>query len=523
MAVAGGMILLMGLFLVYDYTGTLILGDLKVPFQTLGNIKYVIAGLIITGFGVKAGMFPLHGWLPKAYTAAPTPATAVLSGILKKTGIFGILITSEFILGGDIKVSFVLLVLGLITMLLGGFFAMFQRNIKRILAYSSMSQMGYIILGISLMGLLGEDKAIAFYGTIYHVINHAIFKVLLFMCAGLIYIVLHELSINEISGFGRKKYILKTVFLVGLCAIIGMPGFAGFTSKTLLHHAVSEAHHIYGGWFVFVEILFTLSSAFTVAYLLKIFIAVFVEENQYCTKKLKMEVSKKLNRIAFLPMCVLAALLIYIGMKPEFIMNILGKASVPFNVGNEFHSFDFYSLDNIKTSLLTILLGFFIYVAFVRTVLIKGDREHRYYDNLVLNWFNINTDFFRPLGRFLIIGFSVILKIIDESLTTTALLTTNAIEVFGRREIEVPRNSSSKASKRVRKALNVSFNFTDMNDNLYSEKDVESITHILEGEEKLITTIKGEFNRLRNVLNSVTYSIFVFAIVLIVILLVMLL
>jgi hypothetical protein len=201
----------------------------------------------------------------------------------------------------------------------------------------------------------------------------------------------------------------------------------------------------------------------------------------------------------------------------------LGKASVPFNVGNEFHSFDFYSLDNIKTSFLTILLGFFIYVAFVRTVLIKGDREHRYYDNLVLNWFNINTDFFRPLGRFLIIGFSVILKIIDESLTTTALLTTNAIEVFGRREIEVPRNSSSKASKRVRKALNVSFNFTDMNDNLYSEKDVESITHILEGEEKLITTIKGEFNRLRNVLNSVTYSIFVFAIVLIVILLVMLL
>ena len=163
MAVAGGLVLLMGLFLMYNYTQTLEISQLYDKIYTIGNMKYVISALIIIGFGVKAGMFPLHNWLPKAHPAAPAPASAILSGILLKTGIFGILVTSQIIMKGDIYISTAIFVLGLINMFLGGLLAIFQRNIKRILAYSSMSQMGYILVGIGLMGILKEHNAVAIY------------------------------------------------------------------------------------------------------------------------------------------------------------------------------------------------------------------------------------------------------------------------------------------------------------------------------------------------------------------------
>ncbi|QGU96618.1 hypothetical protein GOM49_17355 [Clostridium bovifaecis] len=129
MAVSGGLILLMGLFLLYDYTKTLDIIELQTAAKTLGDIKYLIAALIIIGFGVKAGMAPLHIWLPKAHPAAPAPASAILSGILLKTGIFGIIITTE-IMGGDSNIALAILTLGFVNMFLGGLLAMFQRNIK---------------------------------------------------------------------------------------------------------------------------------------------------------------------------------------------------------------------------------------------------------------------------------------------------------------------------------------------------------------------------------------------------------
>lgn len=176
MAVTGGLILLMGLFLLYNYTQTLDIGELKASVSNLGDIKYLIVTLIIIGFGIKAGMVPLHIWLPKAYTAAPTPATVVLSAVLAKTGIFGIIVTIEVIMSGDFVISIIILVIGFLNMFIGGFLAMMQRNIKRILAYSSMSQIGYILIGIGLIGILKEDRTIAIYATLYHVINHGILK-----------------------------------------------------------------------------------------------------------------------------------------------------------------------------------------------------------------------------------------------------------------------------------------------------------------------------------------------------------
>ena len=221
MAVTGGLILLMGLFLLYNSTQTLDISELRVKVSILGNIKYLIVTLIIIGFGVKAGMVPLHIWLPKAYPSAPTPATVVLSAVLAKTGIFGIILTIEVIMSGDFIISIIILVIGFLNMFIGGILAMMQRNIKRILAYSSMSQIGYILVGIGLIGILKENRIIAIYGTLYHVINHGIFKALLFMGTGTIYLVLNELSINKIGGFGIDKRVLKILFFIGMLSIIG--------------------------------------------------------------------------------------------------------------------------------------------------------------------------------------------------------------------------------------------------------------------------------------------------------------
>ncbi|MBM7869075.1 formate hydrogenlyase subunit 3/multisubunit Na+/H+ antiporter MnhD subunit [Clostridium pascui] len=487
MAVTGGLVLLMGLFLLYNYTQTLDIYELRYLLKDMGNIKYVITGLIIFGFGIKAGMIPLHIWLPKAHPAAPAPASAILSGVLLKTGIFGILITAEIIVPGDIYVSLVLLILGFLTMFIGGFLAMFQRNIKRILAYSSMSQMGYIIVGIALVGMLQEHKGIALYATLYHIINHMIFKVLLFMGAGIIYMALHELSINGIGGFGRNKKILKIAFLIGLCGIIGMPGFNGFISKNMLHHALSEAVHLYGGfWLHFGEVIFTISSAFTTAYLLKLFIAVFIEKSNQEIDNIKMKITGR----ALASMSVLAFITVFIGIYPQFIMKILDKAVETFNI---YHKVDvhFYTIENIKSSFTSIGLGVLIYVFFIRKVLRKGAGQNWWYENIALNWFSLEKNVYIPVFKMLFKVSSFILRICDEGLLKLIGLIGNMMSKLGKMPLEYNVNSSE----------------------MFIEK-VNPINYINKSKVTATTNLNKEMGKASYKMNSITYSIYIFGVVL---------
>lgn len=498
MAITGGLILLMGLFLLFDYTKTLDIMELQTAFKSLGNVKYFIVSLIIIGFGVKAGMVPLHVWLPKAHPAAPAPASAVLSGILLKTGIFGILVTVEIIMEGDPIVSTVILILGFINMLVGGFLAMFQRNIKRILAYSSMSQIGYILVGIGLIGILKDHREMAVYATLYHIINHAIFKVLLFMGAGVIYMALHELSINKIGGFGRNKKILKVIFLIGLCAIIGMPGFNGFASKTMLHHALAEAENVYGGTIaVITEIIFTISSSFTVAYLLKIFMAVFVDKSNNDIEKEKTKITGR----AMVPMGILAAIIIYIGIQPGKILNVLEGAVSSFGVsgGIEPH---FYTIGNIKSSAITIFLGILIYVYFVRKYLRKGSGDSWQYENITLNWFSIEKGVYIPLGRWLFNVSSFVLKGIDQSVIKGVSMLGNSLIALGNKKF------------RLKKSIESRINGLPLPDRINNLKDIQEDTS-LEDRIGVVRSVNEQIGELSRRLNSVTYSIFIFAAVLV--------
>ena len=218
-AIIGGLVMLMGLFLLYDAAGTLTLSQLGSAINDAGTAgrltltkQYLIGGLLVFGFGAKAGMFPLHIWLPAAHPVAPAPASALLSGILTKSGIFGILAVTCNLFRYQPEWGYAIVILGTLTMFLGAVLAVFSVDLKRVLACSSMSQIGFILIGTGMISLLGEEAALAARGTLLHMVNHSLIKLDLFMVAGVIFINVHKLNLNDIRGFGRKKPLLAATF-----------------------------------------------------------------------------------------------------------------------------------------------------------------------------------------------------------------------------------------------------------------------------------------------------------------------
>ena len=221
-AIIGGMVMLMGLFLLWNAVGTLTISELYEAAKACPRKGTIWAAsiCILFGFGAKAGMFPLHIWLPTAHPAAPAPASAVLSGVITKTGIYGVLVLSTTIFLHDGQWGLLLAVLGGITMVLGAVLAVCSVDLKRTLACSSVSQIGFILVGVAMQCLLGEHNALAVDGTILHILNHSIIKMVLFPAAGIIHLSTHSFDFNEIRGFGRGKPALALVMAVPMLSLV---------------------------------------------------------------------------------------------------------------------------------------------------------------------------------------------------------------------------------------------------------------------------------------------------------------
>lgn len=281
-AIIGGLVMLMGIVMLYFKLGTLEINGLyeaAAAFMTEGNAGdkayiYVAGSLILFGYGAKAGMFPLHIWLPKAHPVAPAPASALLSGILTKSGIYGVLVLSFEIFRGDKSWGIAILVLGVITMFMGAVLAVFSIDLKRTLACSSMSQIGFILTGCAVSIFLNEENRLAAGGTVLYMVNHSMFKLLLFMCAGAIYMKAHKLNLNDIRGIGRKYKLLAVCFAVGALGIMGVPLFSGYISKTLIHEGIVELYAELVGTeallIKIVEWLFLISGGMTIGYMTKL-------------------------------------------------------------------------------------------------------------------------------------------------------------------------------------------------------------------------------------------------------------
>ncbi len=280
-AVIGGLVMLMGLFLLDDTLGTVALSDLRAAIATVKDRKllYIAGGCMLFGFGAKAGGFPLHIWLPKAHPASPAPASALLSGILTKAGVLGIFLLSGQMFLGDKAWGNLIMVLGTITMLVGAIVALFSIDMKHTLACSSVSQIGFILVGLGTLGILHEENALAVHGAILHMCNHSIFKLVLFLLAGVVVMNLESRDFNVIRGFGRGKPWFLVCYLLGALGIGGVPLFSGYVSKSMLHEAILECLYETGmGMYKLVEVLFLFAGGCTVAYMLKLFVVLFVEE-----------------------------------------------------------------------------------------------------------------------------------------------------------------------------------------------------------------------------------------------------
>ncbi len=284
-AVIGGLSLLMGLVILYVSVGTL---EISAVAEAISNKGLSGSGrltaaaiLMFVGFGAKAGVFPLHIWLPKAHPVAPAPASALLSGVLTKTGVFGIMMTGLCLFPGGSK-SFGLFILasGLVTMALGAVLAIFSTDLKKVLACSSVSQIGFMITGIGAAVMVPENETILT-GTVLHMANHTMVKLAVFLTAGVVFENLHELNLNKIKGFGNKKPFLATVFAVAGLSLAGIPGFTGYLSKSILHEAVLEtAHFGLSGFAVKIfEWIFLISGGATLCYMTKLFLCLFVKKN----------------------------------------------------------------------------------------------------------------------------------------------------------------------------------------------------------------------------------------------------
>ena len=397
-AVIGGLVMLMGIFILYHELGTLEMDMLFAVAKTYENkaVLYGAGACLLVGFGAKAGAFPLHIWLPKAHPIAPAPASALLSGILTKTGIFGILIISCKMFYCDAAWGALILGIGVLTMFGGAFLAVFSVDLKRTLACSSMSQIGFILVGVGMQGLLGEENMLAVHGTFLHMVNHSMIKLVLFMAAGVVFMNTHALDLNEIRGFGRKKPLLKVIFLVGALAIGGMPLFSGYISKTLLHESIVE----YGGGALIktVEVIFLISGGLTLAYMTKLFMAVFVENNQDAEKQKKYDENKQyMNKVSGFALTVSAIVLFLWGLLPHVTMDKaaeLGESFMNFlSAENAGHSVAYFSLGNLKGALISIIIGVIVYIVIIRKLLIKNGA----YINAWPKWLDVENLLYRPI------------------------------------------------------------------------------------------------------------------------------
>ncbi len=407
-AVIGGMVLLMGLFLLYSALGTLTISELPAAAAAYPNKArlYVAGGCALVGFGAKAGAFPLHIWLPKAHPVAPAPASALLSGILTKAGVYGILILSCYLFFGDEGWGTLILVLGLITMVLGAVLALFSVDIKRTLACSSMSQIGFILVGIAMMCLLGEESSLAVQGTFLHMMNHSLIKLVLFMAAGVIFMNLHKLDLNEIRGFGRGKPFLNFCFLMGALGISGIPLWNGYISKTLLHESIVEFST--EPVFVLVEWIFLISGGLTLAYMTKLYVCVFIEKNADPAVQAKYDSlnHQYMNKQTTAVLGISALVLPILGMTPYLTMtNLSGLAADFFRVEELGHLPEFFGLECLEGAAISIAIGVAVYFLIVRKLLYRSGKHAQAgtlaaggtYLDLWPKWLDLENLVYRPL------------------------------------------------------------------------------------------------------------------------------
>ncbi|MBC7086603.1 MAG: NADH-quinone oxidoreductase subunit M [Methanomethylovorans sp.] len=318
----GSILMLIAVASLYATTGTLNMADISVKLsamQAAGNLPwhvFAIGLLFIVVFGNKAAIFPLHYWLPDVHPTAPSPISAMLSGVLIKVGVYGMLRVFFFIFT-DLHDMFqpIIIVLALLTIGIGAVSAVAQTDVKRLLAYSSVSQIGYVFLGIG-FGSLGAIAA-----SLVYLVNHAIAKSLLFLTSGGIIHHAGTRDMNKMGGMVNSSPFMATAFLIGSMSIAGLPPMGGFISKFTLFDA-----GIMGQYYkeITIALLFAIFSLF---YMFRAWLLMFWGEKRD-VKRYGEYSEHSISPMIYMPIMILALMVLILGVYAEPLLSIAQATAV---------------------------------------------------------------------------------------------------------------------------------------------------------------------------------------------------
>ncbi|MHC4157206.1 MAG: complex I subunit 5 family protein [Planctomycetota bacterium] len=320
----GSLFVLLAVAMVYGNTGSLNMAYISKAIQDSGmntGLAFALA-LFVVGFGLKAALVPFHAWLPDAHPSAPAPISAMLSGILIKTlGVYALARVVFNVFGVSVEIGWLLLALGLLSMLAGAFLAVGQWDFKRLLAYSSISQIGYVVLGLALGALImakGADAefarknpewptwaGLAILGGLFHLVNHAVYKSLLFLTSGSVQMATGTREMRKMGGLAETMPVTRATCTIASASIAGIPPFSGFWSKLILVWAAVAAH------FYWVAAIIVFVSLCTLIMYLKVQRHVFLGELPENLRQTKETSGSMLVSTVFLAcLCALMGLLL---------------------------------------------------------------------------------------------------------------------------------------------------------------------------------------------------------------------
>lgn len=359
MTLIGAFLILLSIILVYIDTGSyemIRVAKSGVPIAPI---------LFLLGCFVKAGVVPLHTWLPDAHPAAPSPVSAFLSGMMIKIGAYGIIRFIFPLLNFDLPatnfrelLSVLVMSIAVASMLIGVILALLQTDIKRLLAYHSISQMGYILLGIG----LGTELGLA--GGLYHLVNHAIFKGLLFLCMGAVIYSTGMRKLDDLGGLWKKMPVTTFTCIIAALAISGIPPFNGFASKTVLAEAVANYSFI-------LKFVMMVTAALTFASFLKLISYTFFGE-----PKRPLITVKEVPLLMQLPMIVLAILSVLLGINAQFVLDrFIAFAIAGLVQPQSILKIEFWTQGTVLDALFIITLGFVSYIAASKLGLIGREKK----------------------------------------------------------------------------------------------------------------------------------------------------
>lgn len=308
----GSSFLLLGIGLLYGQFGTLNMADLANQIQTTSSAStFVPLILMITGLGVEAAIFPLNAWLPDAYSSAPSSISAILSGIASGIGIYAVA-RIVFTVFGATPIFQLLAVIGMLTVLIGQLSAFSQDNIKRLLAYSSIGQMGLIAFGLGIATKAGVT------GGLFQLISHALSKALLFLAVGYMIYRVGSMKIDNLKGMGKRMPFASLAFTVGAFSLVGLPPFVGFPGKFLIIKAALAKQDLF--FLVLVAFVLT-ATVIEGAYFFRIIQVFYFSDEKTKAAREIVPVS------ALIPMGLLIILILIVGVYPGLITDFLDSAA----------------------------------------------------------------------------------------------------------------------------------------------------------------------------------------------------